>query len=216
MPKNVRYKSMLMTGLLLSSFILTSTVIAEGLDESGDVAVEVVSDSSVDEYVDAVTFSNDTAVIEEAPLSENTDSSTDDKAVDNTEIDESKSEAMDSSDEKVTLSTTLPEPKVDKIVNAISSKNSGSENTIAVNSSTNDPVNESSNSFQSLTESVVGTLTPLGVSDKSKPVGKLTRLRTQLPNTSGGISKGNVIMGLVLSVGSIIWALFVFSKRIFD
>lgn len=64
-------------------------------------------------------------------------------------------------------------------------------------------------------EPIVGTLTPLGVIDESKPVGLLEYLH-RLPNTSSGAMKLSVLLGAFVISGLIIGLLYKFSRKIFE
>ena len=63
-------------------------------------------------------------------------------------------------------------------------------------------------------EASVGTLTPLGVADESKPVGLLEYLH-RLPNTSSKVMKLSVLSGTFVISGLIIGLLYKFSRKIF-
>ena len=63
-------------------------------------------------------------------------------------------------------------------------------------------------------EPSVGTLTPLGVADESKPVGLLEYLH-RLPNTSSKVMKLSVLSGTFVISGLIIGLLYKFSRKIF-
>lgn len=63
-------------------------------------------------------------------------------------------------------------------------------------------------------EPIVGTLTPLGVTDETKPVGLLEYLH-RLPNTSSGAMKLSVLLGTFVISGLIIGLLYKFSRKIF-
>lgn len=63
-------------------------------------------------------------------------------------------------------------------------------------------------------EPSVGTLTPLGVTDETKPVGLLEYLH-RLPNTSSKVMKLSVLSGTVVMSGLIIGLLYKFSRKIF-
>lgn len=70
-------------------------------------------------------------------------------------------------------------------------------------------------SLETSREPIVGTLTPLGVTDESKPVGLLEYLH-KLPNTSSGAMKLNVLLGTFVISGLIIGLLYTFSRKIFE
>lgn len=62
----------------------------------------------------------------------------------------------------------------------------------------------------------IGTLKRLGVSDPSKPVGKLTRLMQILPETGSLNGDTGIITGVVMLMSAIILSLYGFAKRIFN
>ena len=62
----------------------------------------------------------------------------------------------------------------------------------------------------------IGTLKRLGVSDPSKPVGKLTRLMQILPETGSLNGDTSIITGVVMLMSAIILFLYGFAKRIFN
>ena len=62
----------------------------------------------------------------------------------------------------------------------------------------------------------IGTLKRLGVSDSSKPVGKLTRLMQILPETGSLNGDTGIITGVVMLMSAIILSLYGFAKRIFN
>lgn len=70
-------------------------------------------------------------------------------------------------------------------------------------------------SLETSKEPIVGTLTPLGVTDESKPVGLLEYLH-RLPNTSSGGMKLSVLLGTFVISGLIIGLLYKFSRKIFE
>lgn len=70
-------------------------------------------------------------------------------------------------------------------------------------------------SLETSREPIVGTLTPLGVTDESKPVGLLEYLH-RLPNTSSGAMKLSVLLGTFVISGLIIGLLYKFSRKIFE
>lgn len=70
-------------------------------------------------------------------------------------------------------------------------------------------------SLETSREPIVGTLTPLGVTDETKPVGLLEYLH-RLPNTSSGAMKISVLLGAFVISGLIIGLLYKFSRKIFE
>lgn len=69
-------------------------------------------------------------------------------------------------------------------------------------------------SLETSREPIVGTLTPLGVTDETKSVGLLEYLH-RLPNTSSGAMKLSVLLGTFVISGLIIGLLYKFSRKIF-
>lgn len=63
-------------------------------------------------------------------------------------------------------------------------------------------------------EPIVGTLTPLGVVDETKPVGTLEYLH-RLPDTNGKAMKFSVLSGTIVMSSLIIGLLYKFSRKIF-
>ena len=63
-------------------------------------------------------------------------------------------------------------------------------------------------------EPIVGTLTPLGVVDGTKPVGTLEYLH-RLPDTNGKAMKFSVLSGTIVMSSLIIGLLYKFSRKIF-
>ena len=63
-------------------------------------------------------------------------------------------------------------------------------------------------------EPIVGTLTPLGVVDETKPVGTLEYLH-RLPDTNGKSMKFSVLSGTIVMSSLIIGVLYKFSRKIF-
>lgn len=69
-------------------------------------------------------------------------------------------------------------------------------------------------SLETSREPIVGTLTPLGVTDETKPVGLLEYLH-RLPNTSSEAMKLIILSGTFVISGLIIGLLYTFSRKIF-
>ena len=79
---------------------------------------------------------------------------------------------------------------------------------------TTDVLKKDDVSLETSREPIVGTLTPLGVTDETKPVGLLEYLH-RLPNTSSGAMKLSVLLGTFVISGLIIGLLYKFSRKIF-
>lgn len=69
-------------------------------------------------------------------------------------------------------------------------------------------------SLETSREPIVGTLTPLGVTDETKPVGLLEYLH-RLPNTSSEAMKLIILSGTFVISGLIIGLLYTFSRKVF-
>ena len=68
--------------------------------------------------------------------------------------------------------------------------------------------------LKSTEEPIVGTLTPLGVVDETKPVGTLEYLH-RLPDTNGKAMRFSVLSGTIVMSSLIIGLLYKFSRKIF-
>ena len=68
--------------------------------------------------------------------------------------------------------------------------------------------------LETIEEPIVGTLTPLGVVDGTKPVGTLEYLH-RLPDTNGKAMKFSVLSGTIVMSSLIIGLLYKFSRKIF-
>lgn len=84
-----------------------------------------------------------------------------------------------------------------------------------ISTSTTDVLKQDDVILETTNEPIVGTLTPLGVTDESKPVGLLEYLH-RLPNTSSGAMKLSVLLGTFVISGLIIGLLYKFSRKIFE
>lgn len=83
-----------------------------------------------------------------------------------------------------------------------------------ISTSTTDVLKRDDVILETTNEPIVGTLTPLGVTDESKPVGLLEYLH-RLPNTSGEAMKLIILSGTFVISGLIIGLLYTFSRKIF-
>lgn len=91
---------------------------------------------------------------------------------------------------------------------------SGTTTNQTISTSTTDVLKKDDVSLETSREPIVGTLTPLGVTDETKPVGLLEYLH-RLPNTSSGAMKLSVLLGTFVISGLIIGLLYKFSRKIF-
>lgn len=80
--------------------------------------------------------------------------------------------------------------------------------------STTEVAKQFNTSFETTEEPIVGTLTPLGVVDGTKPVGTLEYLH-RLPDTNGKAMKFSVLSGTIVMSSLIIGLLYKFSRKIF-
>ena len=104
-------------------------------------------------------------------------------------------------------------PKLENI-DQISQTTETETTTTGQTTSTTEIVKQYDVILETTEEASVGTLTPLGVADESKPVGLLEYLH-RLPNTSSKVMKLSVLSGTFVISGLIIGLLYKFSRKIF-
>lgn len=86
--------------------------------------------------------------------------------------------------------------------------------TTSQTTSTTEVAKQFNTSLETTEEPIVGTLTPLGVVDETKPVGTLEYLH-RLPDTNGKAMKFSVLSGTIVMSSLIIGLLYKFSRKIF-
>ena len=99
-------------------------------------------------------------------------------------------------------------------VNNQNIKSVEAESTTSQTTSTTEVAKQSDIILKTTEEPIVGTLTPLGVVDETKPVGTLEYLH-RLPDTNGKAMKFSVLSGTIVMSSLIIGLLYKFSRKIF-
>ena len=128
--------------------------------------------------------------------------------------DDSKPTTVVNSDNYVgTYNYSYTVPKLENI-DQISQTTETETTTTGQTTSTTEIVKQYDVILETTEEASVGTLTPLGVADESKPVGLLEYLH-RLPNTSSKVMKLSVLSGTFVISGLIIGLLYKFSRKIF-
>lgn len=177
---------------------VTTEVVAQ---KSGtDVASNKTADSSVDQK-DSKTLDS-TTTSESTTTSDTTTSSTENVA--ENFKDDSKATTG------VNNSYVNPTPYVSNQNNKVAE----AETTISQTTLTTEVAKQSDIILKTTEESIVGTLSPLGVVDGTKPVGTLEYLH-RLPDTNGKAMKFSVLSGTIIMSSLIIGLLYKFSRKIF-
>ena len=176
---------------------VTTEVVAQ---KSGtDVAADKTTDTSVEQKDSK---SGDvTTTSESTTTSDTTTSST--ETVAEKSKDDSKTTTV------VNNSYVNPTP----YVNNQNLKSVESETTTSQTTST-EAAKQSDIILKTAEEPIIGTLTPLGVKDETKPVGTLEYLH-RLPDTNGKVMKFSVLSGTIIMSSLIIGLLYRFSRKIF-
>ena len=178
------------------------------VDENGSQSIQVsVTLEQAEPIISSTTTTNDKSSNTTVPSTEN--------VVENME-DNSKSTPVVNNDRYVDtynynhMSSTVYEN------NDQNNQSSESEPTTGqmISTSITDVSKKDDVSLETSREPIVGTLTPLGVTDETKPVGLLEYLH-RLPNTSSGAMKLSVLLGTFVISGLIIGLLYKFSRKIF-
>ena len=192
--------------------VVTTEVVAQIPDVV--VAIEEQVVTSVEENGSK---SIDLSTTSEPTTSTTTTSDTTTSSTENvTEIvkDDSKPTTVVNSDNYVgTYNYSYTVPKLENI-DQISQTTETETTTTGQTTSTTEIVKQYDVILETTEEASVGTLTPLGVADESKPVGLLEYLH-RLPNTSSKVMKLSVLSGTFVISGLIIGLLYKFSRKIF-
>jgi hypothetical protein len=192
--------------------VVTTEVVAQTPDVV--VAIEEQVVTSVEENGSK---SIDLSTTSEPTTSTTTTSDTTTSSTENvTEIvkDDSKPTTVVNSDNYVgTYNYSYTVPKFENI-DQISQTTETETTTTGQTTSTTEIVKQYDVILETTEEASVGTLTPLGVADESKPVGLLEYLH-RLPNTSSKVMKLSVLSGTFVISGLIIGLLYKFSRKIF-
>lgn len=238
-------KKKILAFILLSSIFLNYQVQAEAI-ELPTLDVEIASavddastlvdnnivnvEQSTSETIESTVVTdesdvNATTTIEEPTIVENVDET----LVSSTEM-ATKASTTSEISETDNTNVVVTEPTVvtsqsqsvsEKVTTYGSESNQSGENTVVVTSQTSYvPVSSVENNVQvvgaDLNQKPVGTLIRLGVSDGTKPVGKLSYYRQTLPNTNFKNNKVGIVAGVVMLTGLLVSGLYYFAKRAFD
>ena len=192
--------------------VVTTEVVAQTPDVV--IAIEEQVVTSVEENGSKLI---DLSTTSEPTTSTTTTSDTTTSSTENvTEIvkDDSKPTTVVNSDNYVgAYNYSYTVPKLENI-DQISQTTETETTTTGQTTSTTEIVKQYDVILETTEEASVGTLTPLGVADESKPVGLLEYLH-RLPNTSSKVMKLSVLSGTFVISGLIIGLLYKFSRKIF-
>lgn len=194
--------------------VVTTEVVAQTLDVVITIEEQVVT--SVEEngskLIDLSTTSEPTTSTTTTTTSDTTISSTEN--VTKIVKDDSKPTTVVNNDNYVgTHNYSYSGPKLENI-DQISQTTETETTTTGQTTSTTEIAKQDDVILETTEEASVGTLTPLGVADESKPVGLLEYLH-RLPNTSSKVMKLSVLSGTFVISGLIIGLLYKFSRKIF-
>lgn len=174
------------------------------------VTTEVVaqkSDVAVDKKADTLVEQKDSKSGDVTTTSEST--TTSDTTTSSTETVAEKSKDDFKASTGVNNSYVNPTPYVNnQNIKSVEAETTTSQTT------TTEVAKQSDIILKTTEESIVGTLTPLGVVDETKPVGTLEYLH-RLPDTNGKAMKFSVLSGTIVMSSLIIGLLYKFSRKIF-
>lgn len=176
------------------------TVTTEVVAQKSDVAVDKKADTSVEQKDSK---SGDVTTTSETTTTNDTTTSSTETVAENPK-DNSKATTG------VNNSYVNPTP----YVNNQNIKSVEAESTTSQTTSTTEVAKQSDIILKTTEEPIVGTLTPLGVVDETKPVGTLEYLH-RLPDTNGKAMKFSVLSGTIVMSSLIIGLLYKFSRKIF-
>lgn len=177
------------------------TVTTEVVAQKSDVAVDKKADTSVEQKDSK---SGDVTTTSESTTTSDTTTSSTENVAENSKNDSKATTGINNS-------YVSPTP----YVNNQNIKSTETETTTTgQTTSTTEIVKQYDVILETTEEASVGTLTPLGVADESKPVGLLEYLH-RLPNTSSKVMKLSVLSGTFVISGLIIGLLYKFSRKIF-
>lgn len=192
--------------------VVTTEVVAQTPDVV--IAIEEQVVTSVEENGSKLI---DLSTTSEPTTSTTTTSDTTTSSTENvTEIvkDDSKPTTVVNNDNYVgTHNYSYVDPKLENI-DQISQTTETETTTTSQTTASSEVVKQFDMILETTEEPSVGTLTPLGVTDETKPVGLLEYLH-RLPNTSSKVMKLSVLSGTVVMSGLIIGLLYKFSRKIF-
>ena len=220
------FSSLLCSVIMLNSYSVLADEIAVTTSEPV-VTTEVVAQTpdvviAIEEQVVTSVEENGSKLIDLSTTSEPTTSTTttSDTTTSSTENvteivkDDSKPTTVVNNDNYVgTHDYSYVGPKLENI-DQISQTTETETTTTSQTTASSEVVKQFDMILETTEEPSVGTLTPLGVTDETKPVGLLEYLHG-LPNTSSKVMKLSVLSGTVVMSGLIIGLLYKFSRKIF-
>lgn len=175
--------------------VVTTEVVAQ----KSDVAVDKTADTSVEQKDSK---SGDVTTTSESTTTSDTTTSSTENVAENPK-----------EDSKVTTGVNNSYVNPTPYVNNQNNKVAEAETTTS-QTTTTEVAKQSNASLETIEEPIVGTLTPLGVVDGTKPVGTLEYLH-RLPDTNGKAMKFSVLSGTIVMSSLIIGLLYKFSRKIF-
>lgn len=220
------FSSLLCSVIMLNSYSVLADEIAVTTSEPV-VTTEVVAQTpdvviAIEEQVVTSVEENGSKLIDLSTTSEPTTSTTttSDTTTSSTENvteivkDDSKPTTVVNNDNYVgTHNYSYVGPKLENI-DQISQTTETETTTTSQTTASSEVVKQFDMILETTEEPSVGTLTPLGVTDETKPVGLLEYLH-RLPNTSSKVMKLSVLSGTVVMSGLIIGLLYKFFRKIF-
>lgn len=220
------FSSLLCSIIMLNSYSVLADEVAVTTSEPV-VTTEVVAQTpdvviAIEEQVVTSVEENGSKLIDLSTTSEPTTSTTttSDTTTSSTENvteivkDDSKPTTVVNNDNYVgTHNYSYVGPKLENI-DQISQTTETETTTTSQTTASSEVVKQFDMILETTEEPSVGTLTPLGVTDETKPVGLLEYLH-RLPNTSSKVMKLSVLSGTVVMSGLIIGLLYKFSRKIF-
>lgn len=218
------FSSLLCSVIMLNSYSVLADEVVVTTSEPV-VTTEVVAQTpdvviAIEEQVVTSVEENGSKLIDLSTTSEPTTTTTSDTTTSSTENvteivkDDSKPTTVVNNDNYVgTHNYSYTGPKLENI-DQISQTTETETTTTGQTTSTTEIAKQYDVILETTEEASVGTLTPLGVADESKPVGLLEYLH-RLPNTSSKVMKLSVLSGTFVISGLIIGLLYKFSREIF-
>lgn len=170
------------------------------------VAQKSGTDAAADKTTDTSVEQKDSKSGDVTTTSETT--TTNDTTISSTETVAEKSKDVSKATTGVNNSYVNPTPYVNnQNIKSVEAETTTSQTTTEV-------AKQSDIILKTTEEPIVGTLTPLGVVDETKPVGTLEYLH-RLPDTNGKAMKFSVLSGTIVMSSLIIGLLYKFSRKIF-
>lgn len=176
--------------------VVTTEVVAQ----KSDFAVNKMADTSVEQKDSK---SGDVTTTSESTTTSDTTTSSTENVAENPKEDSKATTAVNNN-------YVNPTPYVNNQNNKVVE----AETTTSQTTSTTEVAKQSDIVLKTTEEPSVGTLTPLGVVDGTKPVGTLEYLH-RLPDTNGKAMKFSVLSGTIVMSSLIIGLLYKFSRKIF-